>query len=75
MNFVLKMAWRDSRAARRRLLLAAFSIVLGIAALVAVGSLSLSAIGQVQGGGFHTWLLFRNPFMLLAGNVFFVDQA
>jgi putative ABC transport system permease protein len=40
MNFVLKMAWRDSRAARRRLLLAAFSIVLGIAALVAVGSLS-----------------------------------
>ena len=38
MNFILKMAWRDSRAARRRLLLAAFSIVLGIAALVAVGS-------------------------------------
>ncbi|HTQ31271.1 MAG TPA: FtsX-like permease family protein [Opitutaceae bacterium] len=38
MSFVLKMAWRDSRAARRRLLLAAFSIVLGIAALVAIGS-------------------------------------
>ncbi len=38
MNFVLKMAWRDSRAARRRLLLAGFSIVLGIASLVAVGS-------------------------------------
>jgi putative ABC transport system permease protein len=34
------MAWRDSRASRRRLLFAAFSIVLGIAALVAVGSLS-----------------------------------
>jgi len=49
MNFILKMAWRDSRAARRRLLLAAFSIVLGIAALVAVGSLSANlrqAIGE-----------------------------
>jgi putative ABC transport system permease protein len=38
MNFVLKMAWRDSRASRRRLLLASLSIVLGIAALVAIGS-------------------------------------
>src|ERR1043166_1475499 len=33
------MAWRDSRASRRRLVLFSFSVVLGIAALVAVGSL------------------------------------
>jgi len=39
MNFVLKMAWRDSRASRRRLLLFSLSVVLGIAALVAIGSL------------------------------------
>jgi putative ABC transport system permease protein len=39
MNFILKMAWRDTRASRRRLLLFSLSIVLGIAALVAVGSL------------------------------------
>ncbi len=32
------MAWRDSRASRRRLLLFSLSIVLGIAALVAIGS-------------------------------------
>jgi putative ABC transport system permease protein len=38
MNFVLKMAWRDSRASRRRLLLFSLSIVLGVAALVAIGS-------------------------------------
>lgn len=38
MNFILQMAWRDSRASRRRLLLASLSIVLGIAALVAIGS-------------------------------------
>ncbi len=33
------MAWRDSRASRRRLLLFSCSIVLGIAALTAIGSL------------------------------------
>ena len=39
MNFILKMAWRDSRASRRRLVLYSLSVVLGIAALVAIGSL------------------------------------
>jgi putative ABC transport system permease protein len=38
MNFILKMAWRDSRASRRRLALFSLSIVLGVAALVAIGS-------------------------------------
>ena len=38
MNFVLRMAWRDSRASRRRLALFSLSVVLGIAALVAIGS-------------------------------------
>ena len=39
MNFIFRMAWRDSRASRRRLVLFSFSVVLGIAALVAIGSL------------------------------------
>jgi putative ABC transport system permease protein len=39
MHFILRMAWRDSRASRRRLALFSLSIVLGIAALVAIGSL------------------------------------
>jgi putative ABC transport system permease protein len=38
MIFIFKMAWRDSRASRRRLLLFSLSIVLGVAALVAIGS-------------------------------------
>jgi len=38
MRFVSKMAWRDSRSSRQRLLLFSFSITLGIAALVAIGS-------------------------------------
>ncbi len=42
MNFILKMAWRDSRASRRRLALFSFSVVLGIAALVAIGSFTVN---------------------------------
>lgn len=38
MSFVLRLAWRDSRASRRRLALFSLSVVLGIAALVAIGS-------------------------------------
>jgi putative ABC transport system permease protein len=37
-----KMAWRDSRTSRRRLLLFSCSIILGIAALAAVGSLGVN---------------------------------
>jgi putative ABC transport system permease protein len=37
-----RMAWRDTRTSRRRLLLFSGSIVLGIAALVAIGSLGVN---------------------------------
>src|SRR5438045_7058970 len=37
-SFIWKMAWRDSRSSRRRLLLFSISITLGIAALVSIGS-------------------------------------
>ncbi len=40
MNFILQLAWRDSRASRRRLVLVSLSVVLGIAALVGIGSLA-----------------------------------
>jgi len=40
--WVWKMAWRDSRRSRRRLLLYSASIVMGIAALVAIGSFGRS---------------------------------
>ena len=42
MSFILKMAWRDSRASRRRLLLYSLSVVLGIAALVAIASFTVN---------------------------------
>src|SRR3954466_13857413 len=37
-SFAWKMAWRDSRSSRRRLLVFSISITLGIAALVGIGS-------------------------------------
>lgn len=42
------MAWRDSRASRRRLLLFSVSISLGIAALVAIGSLGRNLQAAIQ---------------------------
>ena len=44
-SFIPKMAWRDSRSSRRRLLLFSTSITLGIAALVSIGSFRRS-LGQ-----------------------------
>ena len=37
-SFIWKMAWRDSRSSRKRLLVFSISITLGIAALVSIGS-------------------------------------
>lgn len=48
MTFIFKMAWRDSRASRRLLLLSSLSVVFGIAALVALGSFSASLAGAVR---------------------------
>jgi putative ABC transport system permease protein len=49
MKFIFQMAWRDSRASRRRLLLFSLSIVFGIAALVALGSGSASLTQAIHG--------------------------
>ena len=51
MNFrwLLKMAWRDSRKNRSRLLLFVSSIILGIAALVAIGSFGESMQKEIEG--------------------------
>lgn len=48
MNFIFKMAWRDSRASRRRLVLFSLSIVLGIAALVSIGSFNSNLKRAIQ---------------------------
>ena len=48
MSFILKMAWRDSRRNRARLLLFISAIVAGIAALTAVRSFSVNLTGDID---------------------------
>ncbi len=47
-SWLLKMAWRDSRRNRSRLLLFMSSIILGIAALVAINSFGESMQGEIN---------------------------
>jgi NADH-quinone oxidoreductase subunit H len=52
-----------------------YEIPLGISIIVgimAAGTLNMVDLGHLQGGGIHTWLIFRNPFTLIAFFVFFV---
>ncbi|MCA1659533.1 MAG: ABC transporter permease, partial [Verrucomicrobiaceae bacterium] len=46
--FILRMAWRDSRSSRRRLLVFSTSITLGIAALVSIGSFRKSLAQAIE---------------------------
>jgi putative ABC transport system permease protein len=48
MSFILKMAWRDSRRNRSRLLLFISAIVAGIAALTAVRSFSINLTSDID---------------------------
>lgn len=48
MDFIFRMAWRDSRRSRSRLILFSFSVVLGIAALVAIGSFTANLRAAIE---------------------------
>ncbi len=48
LRFILAMAWRESRASRRRLLLFASAISIGVAALVAIGSFTANLESAVR---------------------------
>ncbi|HVZ65148.1 MAG TPA: FtsX-like permease family protein [Lacunisphaera sp.] len=67
MGFILRMAWRDTRASRRRLVLFSLAIVLGVAALVAVGALRDNLRRAIEAQtktllGADLTLTSRNPF-------------
>ena len=63
-----RMCWRDSRMNRGRLLLFSLSIVLGVAALAAVGSLGVNLERAVEEQA--KTLLGADLFDFVAGNVF-----
>src|SRR5262249_10564758 len=45
------------------------SIIVGV---MAAGTLNLVQVSHAQGGGIHTWLVFKNPFAFLALVTYFI---
>ena len=67
--------WAIYGAMREACQMVSYEIPLGISIIVGImtaGTLNMVALGHLQGGGLHTWLIYRNPFVFLAFFVFFV---
>ena len=67
--------WAIYGAMREACQVVSYEIPLGMSVIVAVmaaGTLNLVELGHLQSGGMHTWLIFRNPFTLIAFFVYFV---
>src|SRR4029078_5643997 len=67
--------WAVYGAMREACQMVSYEIPLGISVIVGVmaaGSLNLVELGYQQGGGIHTWLIYRNPFAFAAFFVYFV---
>ena len=67
--------WSIYGAMREACQMVSYEIPLGISIIVGVmaaGTLNLVQLGYEQGGGIHTWLIFRNPFAFLAFFTYFV---
>jgi NADH-quinone oxidoreductase subunit H len=67
--------WSVYGAMREACQMVSYEIPLGISIMVgimAAGTLNLVELGHLQGGGLHTWLIYRNPFTFAAFFVYFV---
>src|ERR1051325_1751022 len=67
--------WSVYGAMRDACQMVSYEIPLGISIIVGVmtaGTLNLVKLGLMQGGGLHTWLIFRNPFVFLSFGTYFV---
>jgi NADH-quinone oxidoreductase subunit H len=67
--------WAIYGAMREACQMVSYEIPLGIAIIVAVmaaGTLNMVELGLMQGGGLHTWLIFRNPFVFMAFLIYFI---
>jgi NADH-quinone oxidoreductase subunit H len=66
--------WSVYGAMREACQMVSYEIPLGLSLLVPImvaGTLSLTAIGEMQSGGWWTWLAFQNPFTLIAMGTFY----
>ena len=67
--------WSVYGAMREACQMVSYEIPLGISILVGVvaaGTLNMGALGQMQGGGIHTWIVYRDPFAFAAFIVYFI---
>jgi NADH-quinone oxidoreductase subunit H len=67
--------WAVYGAMREACQMVSYEIPLGLAIVVGVlaaGTMNLVDLGLQQGGGIHTWVVFRNPFVFLASLVYFI---
>src|SRR2546421_3891571 len=67
--------WAIYGAMREAGQMVSYEIPLGISIIVGVmtaGTLNLIQLGHLQGGGIHTWLIYRNPFAFLAFFLYYV---
>jgi NADH-quinone oxidoreductase subunit H len=67
--------WSVYGAMREACQMVSYEIPLGMAIIIGVmaaGTLNLVELGMIQGGGIHTWIIFRNPFVLLSFFTYFV---
>jgi NADH-quinone oxidoreductase subunit H len=67
--------WAVYGAMREACQMVSYEIPLGISIIIGVmtaGTLNLVTLGHMQGGGLHTWIIYRNPFVLMAFAVYFV---
>jgi NADH-quinone oxidoreductase subunit H len=67
--------WSVFGAMREACQMVSYEIPLGLSIIIGVmtaGTLNLVLLGMIQGGGLHTWLIFRNPFTFAAFFVYFI---
>jgi NADH-quinone oxidoreductase subunit H len=67
--------WAVFGAMREACQMVSYEIPMGLAIMVGVmaaGTMNMVELGHLQGGGIHTWIIFRNPFVFLASLVYFI---
>lgn len=67
--------WSVYGAMRMACQMVSYEIPLGISIIVAVmaaGTLNMVQMSHMQGGGIHTWIIYRNPFVFLAFFMYFI---
>src|SRR5436190_1926932 len=67
--------WSVYGAMREACQMVSYEIPLGIAIIIGImtaGTLNMVQLGHLQGGGIHTWLIYKNPFVFLAFFSYFI---